>query len=140
MTPVIVRRAGGDSGLALRAAGVHPVLARVLAARGIAAPDDVAGSLESLPRPAELKGAEEAAVRLAHAIESRQKIVIVADYDADGDITVVIAALVGVVFLLGRVAGGNQLAFVKGQHGGAQQQGVGDVLPLVCHMLRVVTD
>jgi single-stranded-DNA-specific exonuclease len=84
VNPAIVRRSSGAGTLALLAAGVDPVLARVLSARGIASPDEVAGSLASLPRPTELKGAEEAAVRLVHAIENHQRIVIVADYDADG--------------------------------------------------------
>jgi single-stranded-DNA-specific exonuclease len=84
VNPIIVRHSPGAGALALLAAGVNPVLARVLSARGITSADDVAGSLASLPRPTELKGAEEAAIRITHAIENRQRIVIVADYDADG--------------------------------------------------------
>lgn len=84
MNPVIVRRAAGAGTPALLADGVDTVLARVWSARGIAASGEVAGTLESLPRPAELKDAEKAAERIAHAIEAHQGIVIVADYDADG--------------------------------------------------------
>ncbi len=68
----------------LVAAGVHPVLARVFAARGIETPDELDADLASLPPFASLKGIGAASARLADAIARREKIVIVADYDADG--------------------------------------------------------
>ena len=80
----IVRRPVPDTALALAAAGIPPVLARVFAARGVHAPEDLDTGLATLPSYALLKGAEAAAVRLADAIARGERIVIVADYDADG--------------------------------------------------------
>jgi single-stranded-DNA-specific exonuclease len=80
----IVRRPVPDTALALAAAGIPPVLARVFAARGVRAPEDLDTGLATLPSYALLKGAEAAAVRLADAIARGERIVIVADYDADG--------------------------------------------------------
>ncbi len=80
----IVRRVVPEAAHALAAAGVHPVLARVFAARGIAAASDLDASLATLPSFATMKGIDAAAVRLADAIAKRERIVIVADYDADG--------------------------------------------------------
>ena len=80
----IVRRPVPPAAAALAAAGVPPVLARVYAARGVGGPDDLDTGLATLPSFASLKGAVAAAERLADAIERNERIVIVADYDADG--------------------------------------------------------
>jgi single-stranded-DNA-specific exonuclease len=80
----IVRRVVPDAARALAATGVHPVLARVLASRGVASSADLDGDLASLPAFATMKGIDAAAARLAEAIVAHEKIVIVADYDADG--------------------------------------------------------
>ncbi len=80
----LVRRPIPDAARALIAAGVPPVLARVYAARGVGAPDELDTDLATLPPFGTLKGIDAAASRLADAIERREKIVIVADYDADG--------------------------------------------------------
>ncbi len=64
--------------------GLHPVLARVLAARGIARRDEVDDALSGLIAPSELLHADGAAVLLADAIAARKKLLIVADYDCDG--------------------------------------------------------
>ena len=69
---------------ALVAAGVHPVLARVYAARRIRKPAELQYDASLLHEPKLLKGAAEAASLLADAIASRKKLLIVADYDADG--------------------------------------------------------
>ncbi len=79
-----VRRAIPVAAGTLAAAGIHPVLARVFAARGIATPDELDADLARLPPFALLKGIDAGAARLADAIVRREKIVIVADYDADG--------------------------------------------------------
>jgi len=68
----------------LEAAGLSPVLARIYAARGIGSAADLDHSLAALPNPATLRGIEAAAARLTRAIARRERIVIVADYDADG--------------------------------------------------------
>ena len=80
----IVRRPVPAEAAALAAAGVHPVLARVFAARGIVSRDDLDTGLARLPPFAAMKGIDAAAARLADAIAAREKIVVVADYDADG--------------------------------------------------------
>ena len=80
----IVRRSVPPAASALSAAGVNPVLARVFASRGVASADELALELTTLPGFATMKGITDAATRLADAILRREKIVIIADYDADG--------------------------------------------------------
>ncbi len=63
---------------------LHPVMARIYAARGIDSDDDLDTSLGSLLPTASLQGCSQAASLLAEAIVERQRILIVADYDADG--------------------------------------------------------
>ncbi|WP_332775202.1 single-stranded-DNA-specific exonuclease RecJ [Polaromonas sp.] len=69
---------------ALQQAGVHPLLAQLYAARGVHSADELDDGLARLLPPASLRGAREAAVLLADAIASNQKLCIVADYDCDG--------------------------------------------------------
>jgi len=80
----IVRRTVPTAAATLVSAGVDPVLARVFAARGIETRDELDADLARLPPFALLKGIAAASARLADAIARREKIVIVADYDADG--------------------------------------------------------
>jgi len=69
---------------ALEQAGVHPLLAKLYAARGVLAPDELDDGLSRLLPPTGMKGLAEAAALLADAIASSRKICIVADYDCDG--------------------------------------------------------
>ena len=69
---------------ALEQAGVHPLLARLLAARGVRQADELDDSLALLLPPESLLGGHEAGVLLADAIQQRRRICIVADYDCDG--------------------------------------------------------
>ena len=69
---------------ALEQAGVHPLLARLLAARGVRGVEDLDDSLARLLPPDGLKGNAEAGRLLADAITQRLRICIVADYDCDG--------------------------------------------------------
>jgi single-stranded-DNA-specific exonuclease len=69
---------------ALVNAGLHPVLARVYAARRIRSAGELADDVKHLLAPATLAHCEDAAVLLADAIAAKQKLLIVADYDADG--------------------------------------------------------
>ena len=64
--------------------GLHPLLARLYAARGIKTRSELDYELKSLLPPALLTHAAEAAVLLADAIEAQARILIVADYDCDG--------------------------------------------------------
>ncbi len=69
---------------ALEQAGVHPLLAKLFAARGMTSKDDLDDGLAQLLAPTGLTGAQAAATLLANAIESNQSLCIVADYDCDG--------------------------------------------------------
>ena len=69
---------------ALEQAGVHPLLARLYAARGVCSMDELDDGLNRLLPPAGMKGATDAAVLLADAIGQQMKLCIVADYDCDG--------------------------------------------------------
>ncbi len=69
---------------ALEQAGVHPLLARLFAARGVSHKDELDDGLARLLPPSGLKGAHEAAVLLADAIAANKRLCIVADYDCDG--------------------------------------------------------
>jgi len=66
---------------ALEQAGVHPLLARLFAARGVQAPEELDDNLVKLLSPNTLKGIDEAAQILVEAIEQQAHICIVADYD-----------------------------------------------------------
>lgn len=69
---------------ALEQAGVHPLLARLFAARGVQSPDELDENLQHLLPPEGLHGAKEAAAFLADALEQQRALCIVADYDCDG--------------------------------------------------------
>jgi single-stranded-DNA-specific exonuclease len=84
MTQIVRRKVPLAAEHTLRQAGVHPVLARVLAARGVRSPGELDCELGTLLSPAELKNAEAAAALLADHIAGGRRILIVADYDCDG--------------------------------------------------------
>ncbi len=63
---------------------MHPVLARVYAGRRIRSPGELRYEASGLVEPRFLKSIEEAACLLADAVQSRRRMLIVADYDADG--------------------------------------------------------
>ena len=69
---------------ALLDAGVHPVLARIYAARRIGSALELKYDSSGLLRPDLLRNAEQAAALLADAIAQKKRLLIVADYDADG--------------------------------------------------------
>jgi single-stranded-DNA-specific exonuclease len=64
--------------------GLHLVLARLAAARGISGRGELDDALDKLLPPAALMGMDAAAKRLADAVQKHERIVIVADYDCDG--------------------------------------------------------
>ncbi|MBP6336807.1 MAG: single-stranded-DNA-specific exonuclease RecJ [Vitreoscilla sp.] len=69
---------------ALEQSGVHPLLARLFAARGVRSADDLDDGLARLLPPSDMKGCTEAAALLADAIAAGKRICVVADYDCDG--------------------------------------------------------
>lgn len=68
----------------LEQSGVHPLLARLYAARGIQKREQISTRMEDLAPPDALKGLTDAAMLMAEAIVNGRRICIVADYDADG--------------------------------------------------------
>jgi single-stranded-DNA-specific exonuclease len=84
MSRIVVRPVPPDTAAELAAAGVHPLMARLFAARGISTTNELDVGLAALLPFTLLKNAEAMAARLADAIAAGQKILIVADYDADG--------------------------------------------------------
>ena len=69
---------------ALIAAGVHPVLARVYAARRIRSAQELDYAPGALLAPGLMKNLDEAGRLLADAVQGGRRLLIVADYDADG--------------------------------------------------------
>ena len=86
----------------LRQQGIHPVLARIYASRGLSDVAELSSELASLITPSGLLHIDEAAVYLADAIAAEKKLVIVADYDCDGA-TACAVALRGLRLLGARV-------------------------------------
>ncbi len=81
---IVAREIPPRAAWALEQAGVHPLLARLFAARGVAAKDELDDGLARLLPPAGMKGTAEAAVLLADAMAQNKRLCIVADYDCDG--------------------------------------------------------
>jgi single-stranded-DNA-specific exonuclease len=81
---IITRDVPPRAAWALEQAGIHPLLARLYAARGVLGKEEMDTGLGKLLAPASLKGAAEAAKLLADAIASGRRLCIVADYDCDG--------------------------------------------------------
>ncbi len=69
---------------ALQAAGANPLIAQLYAARNVADSSELNDSLKQLIPYTQLTNCTAAAARLADAIQAKQKILIIADYDADG--------------------------------------------------------
>src|SRR3990167_6802963 len=81
---IVERRYSEADRRALVEAGLHPVLARVYAGRQIHAASELQYDPALLAPPEQLKNAAAAARLLADAIASGRRLLIVADYDADG--------------------------------------------------------
>ncbi|WP_406867322.1 single-stranded-DNA-specific exonuclease RecJ [Paraburkholderia fungorum] len=84
MTRIVTRAASPVDAEILTRHGLHPVLARLYAARGVCMPDEIETGLARLVPPEALKGCEDAAVLLADAIQNQRRMLVVADYDCDG--------------------------------------------------------
>ena len=91
---------------ALEQSGVHPLLARLYAARGVHDAQQLQTELRLLLPPSGLKGIDAAASLLANAIAQQLRICIVADYDCDGA-TACAVALRGLALL-----GAQHLSFI----------------------------
>ena len=81
---IAIRQFNQRNALMLEQSGIHPVLARIYAARGVATKVEIDTALASLLAPSELKSAGAAAHLLADLIREGARLLIVADYDCDG--------------------------------------------------------
>ena len=88
-----------DDGVAARlsdALRLHPLAARVLAARGLGEPEAaqrfLAANLQDLPDPFAMKGMDAAVTRILRALEAGEKIACYGDYDVDGVTSTVLLA------------------------------------------------
>ena len=84
MPAITIRPVAPEAISALTLSGVHPLLARVYAARGILNEQQLAINLERLHPPDSMLNLQHMATLLADAIADNKKLLIVADYDADG--------------------------------------------------------
>jgi single-stranded-DNA-specific exonuclease len=84
-TPTLMQRDPPPRAVwALEQAGVHPLLARLFAGRGVRTADELDDGLARLLPPTDLLGVQAAARLLADVITKRQRVCVVADYDCDG--------------------------------------------------------
>jgi single-stranded-DNA-specific exonuclease len=81
---IVARRVPLAAERTLAQAGVHPLLSRLFAARGVRTAGDLDCDLSALIPPSRLKNADAAAALLADHIASGKRLMIVADYDCDG--------------------------------------------------------
>lgn len=84
MSKIIQRPYSSATATSLEAAGIAPLLARIYAARGIADAEELDTDIQHLLPFSKLTNAEKMASLLTDAITGKKKILIVADYDADG--------------------------------------------------------
>ena len=68
----------------LQQSGLHPLLARLFAARGVDKPEELSLDLKQLLSPIELNNCISTATLLADILERREPMLVVADYDCDG--------------------------------------------------------
>ena len=92
MRPQIRRRSADAPELVN--AGLHPVLARVFASRGLDDATQLTLGLSQLLPPTGFKGLGEAAALLADTIESSETLLFVGDFDADGATSIAVAMTV----------------------------------------------
>lgn len=84
MTRIVTRSAPQRTVWQLEQQGLHPLLARLYAARGVTDKAELDYELKSLLPPTALTHAGDAASLLADAIEAEAKMLIIGDYDCDG--------------------------------------------------------
>jgi single-stranded-DNA-specific exonuclease len=84
LTRIVTRSAPQRTVWQLEQQGLHPLLARLYAARGVTDKAELDYELKSLLPPTALTHASDAASLLADAIEAEAKLLIIGDYDCDG--------------------------------------------------------
>jgi single-stranded-DNA-specific exonuclease len=83
-TRIVARDVDDAARRRLEGEGLHPLLARLYAARRIGSKAELEQDFAQLAPPSSLMNADRAAVLLADAIAAGKRLLIVADYDADG--------------------------------------------------------
>src|SRR5690606_23016220 len=84
MTRIVTRPVPIAAAAMLQQAGVHPVLARLYAARGIRSAAELGDDFAALLPPTTLTHAEAAAALLADHIAAGKRMLVIADFDCDG--------------------------------------------------------
>lgn len=84
MTTILLRKAQPAAEQRLREAGITPLLARLLAVRGVSAVAQLSANLVNLLPPQTLTNNQKMAGILADAIAANKKLLVIGDYDADG--------------------------------------------------------
>ncbi len=84
MTDIAPRIFSPDAAQKLTSQGLHPVLARVYAARGIQSQQQLEYDLKTLLPFNLLTHAQAMAAQLADAIAAKRRLLVIADYDSDG--------------------------------------------------------
>jgi single-stranded-DNA-specific exonuclease len=84
MPEIIARPIPASAAEQLIAVGYSPAIARIFSARGITHSTQMEHGLANLLPVSELKNASAMAMFLADAIAARKKLLVIADYDADG--------------------------------------------------------
>lgn len=77
----LLRRTGGNFSAP---EDLHPVLARIYAARNVTSAEELDTGLDGLLPPGTLPGIEAAVERLVTALQQQQRICVIGDFDADG--------------------------------------------------------
>ncbi len=84
MTRIVTRATPAGAVMRLSDGGVHPLLARLYAARGVRRHEELDYALTALLSPERLHKVGDAAALLADALHTGRRLLIVADYDCDG--------------------------------------------------------
>jgi single-stranded-DNA-specific exonuclease len=84
MTKIVQRKTQAQAEPHLVAAGISPLMARLLASRGVAAASQLSANLSNLLSPQTLTNNLAMAKLLADAISANKKLLVIGDYDADG--------------------------------------------------------
>lgn len=84
MSLIVTRPVPSGPSSRLSSQGLSPLMARIFAARGVADTGQLDYALARLLPFGQLKNIDAMAARLADAIARREKLLVVADYDADG--------------------------------------------------------
>lgn len=87
---ILIHRRASNSNLHF-SDSIHPLLQKIYRQRSISVSEDLQLGLQNLLTPEKFKGMEDAVALLSQALKQQQRILIVADFDADGATSCVLA-------------------------------------------------